>query len=571
MKVLQPSSALNLVSWTSLVLVVGVRSHEKESAKDMSLPSPAVAEPTPATTYFQLEDHSLLILTHILFMTIGWVFILPIAVVFSIARSCHALLTQLIFVLLNSIAIVVVVVYNARTPDLYPNNIHHRLGWWLTSVVCIHVVVGVTRRYRGGVTKDVEGSIEEWGSFIPVSITEIAEHQRLPDISEDGYRFSNDSGQGTERNTESLRSQSISSEGTDALLSSDIRCDFENGQMEDGEKGAVAGNGRISHFLSRIYPSLCFARATVVLGVLYSIINRVILLFAFVALTTGAVTYGGLFMGNEVYNGLAHFIKGGVFFWYGILTLGRWAGCFAEIGWAWNLNPSNAQKVYQPSAEFFESFLIFLYGSTNVFLEHLAAWGGEWTAQDLEHVSITIMFFGGGLCGMLIESTRIRDILNTPISQLSTAHSRLEKPPSYKISMNPLPALIILLLGLMMSSHHQHSMISSMIHKQWGTLLAGAALSRTLTYIIFYLAPPTSIFPSRPPTELITAFCLMAGGLIFMASSKDIVAVIESYNLDAMFVFTVAMGIITLLMAWVVLVIAIKGWAVRKERASSFN
>ncbi len=68
-------------------------------------------------------------------------------------------------------------------------------------------------------------------------------------------------------------------------------------------------------------------------------------------------------------------------------------GCFAEYGWAWNVRPSNTI----PSAEFVESFVIFIYGSTNVFLEHLAAWGATWTAQDLEHVSISVMFFGGGL------------------------------------------------------------------------------------------------------------------------------------------------------------------------------
>lgn len=38
-------------------------------------------------------------------------------------------------------------------------------------------------------------------------------------------------------------------------------------------------------------------------------------------------------MGLNFFNGLAHFVKGGVFFWYGILTLGRWAGCFAAVGW----------------------------------------------------------------------------------------------------------------------------------------------------------------------------------------------------------------------------------------------
>jgi hypothetical protein len=101
-------------------------------------------------------------------------------------------------------------------------------------------------------------------------------------------------------------------------------------------------------------------------------------------------------MGAAIFSGLAHFIKGGVFFWYGILTLSRWAGCFADVGWAWNIKPKT-QGGWRPTAEFVESFLIFFYGSTNVFLEHLAAWGAEWSAQDLEHISITTMFFGGGL------------------------------------------------------------------------------------------------------------------------------------------------------------------------------
>ena len=81
--------------------------------------------------------------------------------------------------------------------------------------------------------------------------------------------------------------------------------------------------------------------------------------------------------------------------------MGRYVGCFAEFGWAWNVKPSRAivgrWKSSLPSAEFTESFVIFLYGCTNVFLEHLAAWGDAWAAEDLEHVAISIMFFGGGL------------------------------------------------------------------------------------------------------------------------------------------------------------------------------
>jgi len=54
---------------------------------------------------------------------------------------------------------------------------------------------------------------------------------------------------------------------------------------------------------------------------------------------------------------------------------------------------------WRPSAEFVESALIFTYGSTNIFLEHLGNWGGAWSAQDLEHISITVLFIGGGLVG----------------------------------------------------------------------------------------------------------------------------------------------------------------------------
>lgn len=173
---------------------------------------------------------------------------------------------------------------------------------------------------------------------------------------------------------------------------------------------------------------------------------------------------------------------------------------------------------------------------------------------------------------MLVESKRVRALLNVKHdSYHAVEHAGehdVEQPKSYRFSMNPIPALIVMLLGMMMSSHHQESMFSTMVHKQWGTLLVGAAFARAATYVVFYLAPPISFLPGRPPTELITAFCLMAGGLIFMASARDSVNSLESYELDAMFVFTVSIGLITSLMAWIVVVIGIKGWAVKKENQS---
>ena len=131
---------------------------------------------------------------------------------------------------------------------------------------------------------------------------------------------------------------------------------------------------------------------------------------------------------------------------------------------------------------------------------------------------------------MLIESTKIRDLLNTTASDASNAidaeveyeeyakEQALDTPDNYGISLNPIPALVIFLLGIMMSSHTQESMISSMVHKQWGNLLTGASFARGLTYVVMYLKPPRSVLPSRPPTELLASFGLIAGGIIFMAS-----------------------------------------------------
>ncbi len=102
-------------------------------------------------------------------------------------------------------------------------------------------------------------------------------------------------------------------------------------------------------------------------------------------------------------------IKGGIFFWYGLLTFGRWGGSFADFGWAWNSKPGadvvGHKKAQLPTMEFFESALIFFYGATNVFLEHLEAWGQAWSATDLQHLSIALMFVGGGMVSWLVLIT----------------------------------------------------------------------------------------------------------------------------------------------------------------------
>lgn len=129
---------------------------------------------------------------------------------------------------------------------------------------------------------------------------------------------------------------------------------------------------------------------------------------------------------------------------------------------------------------------------------------------------------------MLVESSRIRDLLNTTVEDVEPTHRyseedvELKAPEAYEFSPNPIPALVILLLGIIINSHQQHTMVSSMVNKQWGNLLLGASLARGLMYVLMFLKPPKSILPSRPPTELLASFGLICGGIVFMASVSDV-------------------------------------------------
>ncbi|KAM0411218.1 hypothetical protein ACHAPD_009419 [Fusarium lateritium] len=522
-------------------------------------------------TYFAHPEHSGTIYTHIALMVISWVFILPIAVMLSLARSRFTLPAQFVFLASNTLGVFLGVIYNTQTPDLYPGNAHHNIGWVVTWVICAQVLVSAvghiagTLRGNGG-----NGSSNEEHYFLPVPNPESELTFNSGYHDDRPYRTSDVTGRGTEPDSPSLQSDSVSTlNGMGSPLQYPGKEYEDNQDSEAPSLSSTVPQGTLARHVSKV----AISRVWKYLDIGHKVVDRIILPFGSIAIATGIATFGRFFEGEGIFNGLAHWIKGSVFFWLGIFTLGRWSGSFGELGWAWNVRPKKYSQGWRPSAELVESFLIFFYGSTNMFMEHLGGRGGAWTAQDMEHISITVLFLGGGLCGMLIESTCIRNLLNMTVQDIKLINrhavedaNETEGPDTYELSLNPTPALVIMLLGLMMSSHIQHTMMSSMVHKQWGNLLLGASLARGLTYFLMFLKPPKSILPSRPPTELLAAFGLISGGIIFMASSTDTVDGMIHYGLDAMFMYTVTMGLVGLLMAWIIIVLAIKGWAVRIER-----
>jgi hypothetical protein len=319
----------------------------------------------------------------------------------SIARSRYVLPLQFTFLVVNVLALLIGVVYNHKTPELYENNSHSKTGWLVTWIASVWVFMALIQTY---VNRNEEQSFDD-ETTQPLNAANVAEYERVKEEDlESPYRYSNDSGQGTERNSASLygsRSPSVESEDQQFPGPARRNTHDELDDLEDVNLEKPKLKSRFDAFFASNVARFVAGRPAKVLRLLYVIFERTVIVQGLVAILTGTVVYGGVAHGGAVFNVLAHYVKGGIFFVYGFLTLGRWMGAFADLGWAWNMKPSREvlgrRKANMPSAEFTESFVIWLYGCTNVFLEHLAAWGDVWTAQDLEHVSISVLFFGGGL------------------------------------------------------------------------------------------------------------------------------------------------------------------------------
>ncbi|KAF7191518.1 putative membrane protein C3B8.06 [Pseudocercospora fuligena] len=567
-------------------LIVGTALAHGGEEMDMSHGSgPTPVDEAPEhkmASYFRHPEHFGWNLAHTSLTVLAWFVFMPLAIFLSIARSRYHLPAQILFHIVNGLGLLTGFVYNHSTPDLYENNSHHPIGWVVTTFTIVWTLMSTYVAYSEYKTSR-RASLEHARTLNALNVSHFDRLRQYND--EVSPRDSRDSGQGTERNSASLfGSRQNSSEHVYQKpedFSDDGGFDEED---EDPEKQGFLGNNRLDRFVSKNVRKLSSKRATTAVRGTQIVLEKLLLLLGFLAMTSGFIVSGGLFRDRQIFSGLAHYIKGGIFFWYGLLTLGRWMGAFTEFGWAWNIRPQrpvvSKWKAAIPSAEFTESFVIWLYGATNVFMEHMNNWGKGWSPSDLEHLSITVLFFGGGLLGMMLESKWLRELWNTPVVDQKTKDvglvdephleesERWEEPKTYRIPLNPMPALTIMLLGMMMGAHKQHSMVSTMMHAQWGGLFTAFALARGVTYVSMWLKPPTSHFPSRPPSEIVAAFCLTSGGIMFMNSSADNVWAIESNGLDAMTIFTCTMGITGMTLAWEVVLFAIKGWAVRKERAA---
>ncbi|CCD26612.1 Tvs1p NDAI_0I00430 [Naumovozyma dairenensis CBS 421] len=476
-------------------------------------------------------------------------------------------------------------------PNWYPNNIYPKLCWILFIWIIVHYISAIlmTKWYIKETNNPINYSHFQPNNNYKKNKNKNSRHQEdfpLQDLSHTTNSSENLTGASSSSNTlpsppelqnspsfnlDNDNSSSLSfstsspSNAKTTRLSNNIMSDLENGPITTTR-----------------FP-MKQSRLKSIVKIIFYTLNIPLFLYLLTYMGIG-FAIGNLFgKGIRVYNLLAHWIKGGVFFLLGILSLSRYMGLGSKYGWAWNKilffeNNDPLPMIFSHGVitmEGMESFLIFFYGITNIFLEHLAGAGGAWTPKDLQHVSIAFIYIGSGLCGLLVEY-KLKDwryktacdniIMQDMQDDPNTLGKIVAATPGF--SPNPFPTLTIFWTGILMSQHAQISMTSTIIHTQWGYLLSYGSIFRLFTFLILYFNPTKLTSLSYPFTELITSFCLICGGIVFMESTDQVVEAFEYRGLTPMFTFNLSVGVTTLIMAWVMLVSMWQNW-LSKEKVST--
>lgn len=207
----------------------------------------------------------------------------------SVARSRLALPTQFVFLVFNAVGLLVGIIYNGQTPDLYKNNAHHKIGWIVTWVASAQVIMTLLFAYAG--RGETEVSSYERAAFLPVATEDAPSPlQSYPSGSFHDYRWSRDSGQGSERNSSSLHSRPGSPSGEyDGFEKPEDQDHAKPTESRRWFQGTV-----VDRFLSSRVPSMVSSRVLRTMNIIHMVIERTIMPFGFAAIATGGVTYGGI-------------------------------------------------------------------------------------------------------------------------------------------------------------------------------------------------------------------------------------------------------------------------------------
>jgi hypothetical protein len=234
----------------------------------------------------------------------------------GVAQSSFHIPVQISFLTMNAISIVFAILYNSATPDFYENNAHHKIGWVIVWMLVAQTASGMIRgvaRYVNGPTysrrQEIANEAEDMFMLGGDETDDGDDIKPRPDFR----RKSSDSGNGTGDSASSAPpSPYVNRRSSQNTLIDDRErdfCSFDSVRRprnaESKMENYLAKNLQNQGWLSRIS-----RRGAFIAKVVHGVIGRPMFCLGFIQLCTGIVTVTGIFKGDDVYNGLAHFIKG---------------------------------------------------------------------------------------------------------------------------------------------------------------------------------------------------------------------------------------------------------------------
>ncbi|KAF9269292.1 hypothetical protein L218DRAFT_1072900 [Marasmius fiardii PR-910] len=250
----------------------------------------------------------------------------------------------------------------------------------------------------------------------------------------------------------------------------------------------------------------------------HGIIGRIYPILGWVQMLFGAITVGGYCRGGHLGQCLAHYIMGSGFIAYGIII-----SIMFLVGESWVRRSGR-------SPEWWDSWVIMLWGIVNTFTEHQ---GGPWSVKDMQHTILGVLWWTGGALGIFL---------------------------SRKNQRNVIPGIIIILTGWGMSEHAQALMISTKVHATFGytLMLAGATRIIEICYFVprytslneltvidtddggseHTLAATTSEMEGGAKAaggrafRHLTPFLLVSAGLLFMSATDEELRYVHEIEMD---------------------------------------
>ncbi|KAJ7173687.1 hypothetical protein C8R46DRAFT_1083673 [Mycena filopes] len=256
---------------------------------------------------------------------------------------------------------------------------------------------------------------------------------------------------------------------------------------------------------------------------LHGVVGKAYPILGWTQMLFGAVTIRGYCRDDELAQCLAHYIMGSGFIAYGVIM-----AIMLLVGEAWVRRSGR-------SPEFWDSWVIMLWGIVNTFTEHR---GMSWSVKDMQHTILGVLWWAGGLLGIFLARNNKRNVV---------------------------PAIILILTGWAMSEHEQHLMLSTKVHAMFGYTVMLAGLTRIMEVCFFSgptktelvdddshsdhtLAEPSPRYPppSRySPPEVdsgkidaakafrhLPAFLLVASGVLFMSATDEELKFVHENEMD---------------------------------------